>query len=460
MNKRKSRKKNAFPPHLAHLNINAAGIDIGSTAHFVAVPEDRDKQVVREFKTFTTDLYELAAWLKECKIETVAMESTGVYWIPLYEILEEKGFQVLLVNAHHVKNVSGRKSDVLDCQWIQQLHTYGLLSGAFRPAEEICQLRGYMRQRENLIRYAAMHVQHMQKALDQMNLRLHNAISDITGMTGQKILRAIVNGDRDAKELAKHRDGRCKNPIEVIEKSLIGNYKSEHVFALKQALDLYDYYQTKVQECDMVIEGFLQSITTAEKSNVELPKKRKTKSTPKFEVQTYLYKLCGVDLTAIDGVDALSGLKIISEVGIDMGKWKTEKQFGSWMGLSPGTKISGGKILKRSSKSSANRAASILRLCANALYNSPTALGSFLRRMKSRIGAPKAITATAYKLAKIIYRMLKNKIDYRDIGQDYYNQRYQDKLLKGLKHKAASLGYELTQIGSLIKPNINKLEVS
>jgi transposase len=372
------------------------------------------------------------------------MESTGVYWIPLYEILEEKGFKVLLVNAHHVKNVSGRKSDVLDCQWIQQLHTYGLLSGAFRPTEEICQLRSYTRQRENLVRYAAIHVQHMQKALDQMNVRLHNVISDITGTTGQKILRAIVDGKRDAKELAMYRDGRCKNSLEVIEKSLIGNYKSEHVFSLKQALDIYDYYQTKIQECDVVIEEFLRKITPTIKNDTELSKKRKTKSAPKFELQPYLYQLCGVDLTDIDGIDALSGLKLISEVGIDMGKWKTEKQFGSWLGLSPGTKISGGKVLKRSSKSSANRAASVLRLCANALYNSPSALGSFLRRMKSRIGAPKAITATAYKLAKIIYRMLKQKVDYSDIGQNYYERQYKDKLLKGLKRKAASLGYKLT----------------
>lgn len=344
--------------------------------------------------------------------------------------------------------MSGRKSDVLDCQWIQELHTYGLLSGAFRPGEKICQLRSYMRQRENLVRYAGMHIQHMQKALDQMNLRLHNVITDITGTTGQAIMRAIVSGERDCKLLAKNRDARCKNPIEIIENSLIGNYKEEHVFALKQALDLYDYYQTKIEECDFVIEALLKSLTSeSDEIDIELPKKRKTKSAPKFDVQTYLYQLCGVDLTVVDGIDSLSALKIISEIGIDMEKWKTEKQFGSWMGLSPGTKISGGKVLKRSSKSSANRVASILRLCANALYNSSTALGAFLRRMKSRIGAPKAITATAYKLAKIIYKMLKHKIDYFDIGQDYYEKQYQDRLFRGLKRKAASLGYELTPLG-------------
>ncbi len=446
--KKRSRKKQAnLPPHLQHVNINAAGIDIGSSSHFVSVPEDRDDHPIREFKTFTTDLYELADWLKKCGIKTVAMESTGVYWIPLYEILEATGFEVLLVNAHHVKNVSGRKSDVLDCQWIRELHTYGLLAGAFRPSQEICELRAYVRQRSNLVRFASSHIQHMQKALDQMNLRLHNVISDLTGETGQKIIRALLNGERDPKILSQYRNSRCKQPLEVIEKSLDGNYKAEHLFSLKQAVELYDFYQLKIEDCDAAIEVLLKQWTPEpSKEALSLPKKRKTKSSCKFELNHYLYDQCGVDLTEIDGIDALSVLKIISEIGTDMGSWKSEKSFGSWMGLAPGTKISGGKVLKRSTKSCANRVAAILRLCAGALYNSPSALGAFLRRMKARVGSPKAITATAYKLAKLIYRMLSQKIPYHDIGQNYYERNHKDRLIKNLKRKAAFLGYELHAI--------------
>ena len=443
----KHSKKASLPPHLRHININAAGIDIGSNSHFVSVPEDRDKHPVREFKSFTGDLHELAAWLKKCGIETVAMESTGVYWIPLYELLEEAGFEVLLVNAHHVKNVSGRKSDVLDCQWIRELHTYGLLSGAFRPSKEICELRAYVRQRSNLVRFASSHIQHMQKALDLMNVRLHNVISDITGTTGQKIIRAILNGEHDPKILAQYRDGRCKQSIEVIEKSLVGHYKKEHLFSLKQAVELYDFYQCKVEDCDTAIESLLSQWTpVVSEEALALPKRRKTKSSPKFEISHYLYDQCGVNLTSIDGIDALSVLKIISEVGTDMSRWKSEKCFGSWMGLAPGTKISGGKVLKRSTKSSANRAAAILRICATSLYNSPSALGAFSRRMKRKLGSPKAVTATAYKLAKLIYRMLNQKISYHDMGQDYYEQRYKERLLRSLKRKAALLGHELFPI--------------
>jgi transposase len=446
-------KKAHLPPHLRHININAAGIDIGANSHFVSVPEDRDEKPVREFKSFTADLYELAGWLRQCGIETVAMESTGVYWIPLYEILEEAGFEVFLVDARYAKNVSGRKSDVLDCQWTRELHTYGLLSAAFRPAKEICELRAYVRQRSNLVRFASSHIQHMQKALDLMNLRLHNVISDITGTTGQKIIRAILNGERDPKILSSYRDGRCKQPIEIIEKSLVGNYKKEHLFSLKQAVELYDFYQCKIADCDAAIELLLSQWTpTLSEESRALPKRRKTKSSPKFEISHYLYEQCGVDLTAVDGIDALSALKIISEIGTDMSRWKSEKSFGSWMGLAPGTKISGGKVLKRSTKSTANRVAATLRICAGTLYNSQSALGAFLRRMKAKLGAPKAITATAYKLAKLIYHMLNQKIPYYDIGQDYYEQRYKERLLKNLKRKAALLGHELYPVG-LLKNN-------
>lgn len=247
----KSTKKQ-WPSHLEHINRMAAGIDIGSASHYVAIPQGCDEECVREFKSFTPDLLALAEWLKKCRIETVAMESTGVYWIPLYELLESKGFEVKLVDARHVKNVSGRKTDVLDCQWIQQLHTYGLLNGAFRPAEKICELRAYVRQRAMLIEQASHHIQHMQKAMSQMNLQLHNVLSDITGETGMKIIRAIVNGERDPNVLASYRNERCKNSIEVIEKSLMGYYRAEHIFALTQALELYDIYKEKIVVCDIV----------------------------------------------------------------------------------------------------------------------------------------------------------------------------------------------------------------
>lgn len=450
MSKQKPKKLNTLPKHLRHININAAGIDIGSRSHFVAVPNDRDEISVREFQTFTPDLQGMANWLQRCGIETIAMESTGVYWIPAYEILEEKGFEVLLVNARHVKNVAGRKSDVLDCQWLQELHTYGLLSGAFRPEQEICQLRGYVRQRSNLVKQSVTHVQHMQKALDQMNVRLHNVISDITGTTGLKILRAIIHGERDPQKLAYYRDRRCKSSQAIIEKSLIGNYRPEHVFALKQALELYDFYRTKIEECDLEIEGLLQELVTDVEKNYTKVKKQDKRGAPKFDVEKYLYHLTGINLLEIDGVSALSGLKIVSEIGCNMEKWPTEKHFTSWLGLSPGTKISGGKVLSSKTKVSANRTASILRLCANTLYNSQSAIGAFLRRQKARLGSPKAITATARKLAIIIYRMIKYKMPYKDAGQEYYEQRYRDRIIKNLKRKAKLFGLDLIEMQQTI----------
>lgn len=236
------------------INPNAAGIDIGASSHFVAVPEGRDKEIIKEFGCYTPDIKDMIVWLKRCKIQTVVMESTGSYWIPVFEILDREGFEVKLVDAHHVKNVRGRKSDVIDCQWLQQLHTYGLLSGAFRPEDKIVELRSFLRQRSLLIESASMHIQHMQKALIQMNLHLNNAISDITGVTGMAIVRAILSGERNPNKLAGLRDARCKQPQEVIRKSLQGNYREEHLFALKQAVELYDFYQQKIAECDEEIK--------------------------------------------------------------------------------------------------------------------------------------------------------------------------------------------------------------
>jgi transposase len=440
-----------LPKHLEHINQMAAGIDIGSRSHFVAVPEGCTEHCVREFKSFTTDLLELAEWLQSCNITTVAMESTGVYWIPLYELLDSRGFDVKLVDARHVKNVSGRKTDVLDCQWLQQLHTYGLLSGAFRPAEEVCVLRAYLRQRSMLVDIAASHIQHMQKSLNQMNVQLHHVIRDITGETGIKIIRAIVSGERDPKLLSSYRDKRCKNSVETIEKALTGNYRNEHVFTLSQALELYEIYQKKISDCDDEIEKQLsqfeshQGLTIEELENDPV---KKNKNEPAFNLSSHLIAVTGVDLTAIPGVGAFSALKIVSEVGLDMTRWKSGKQFASWLGLCPGNKVSGGKRLAGKTKRTANYAASALRMAASTLHRSDSALGAFLRRMKFRLGAPKAITATAHKLALIIYNMLKSGVEYIESGQDYYEKQHRERLIKSLTLKAQTLGLGVFELSS------------
>ena len=326
----------------------------------VAVPVGRDEVSVREFGAFTSNLQELANWLRKCGVTTVAMESTGVYWIPLFEILEREGFEVKLVDARKSKNVSGRKSDVLDCQWLQTLHTYGLLTGAFRPADEICVLRGYLRQKEMLVQSSSMHIQHMQKALQQMNLLLHNVVTDITGVTGMTILKAIIGGERDPKVLAGHRDPRCRNSVQTIAKSLVGNYREEHVFALTQAVELYEFYQAKINECEVAITRCLS--TQAPQRDDEPPPSQKHIPPPRriragIDLRSRFFKLTGVDLFSIPGLAADTLLTILAEVGFDMTPWPTEKHFASWWALCSGTKISGGRVLDRKSKRSANRAA-------------------------------------------------------------------------------------------------------
>jgi transposase len=430
------------------MNSDAAGIDIGGSFHYVAVPADRDHQPVRKFDNFTADLHALADWLTACHIKTVAMESTGVYWIPVYELLERRGFEVLLVNARHIKNVPGRKTDVKDCQWIQQLHSYGLLSASFRPTQEICQLRAYTRQRETLTRYASYHIAHMQKALEQMNVQLVNVISDITGVTGMTIIRAILAGERSPEKLAIYRDWRCKQSLEVIKKSLEGNYLEEHIFALQQAVDLFDTYQKKIVECDGAIESVLNRLAPREKTLEEtLPAKQKKRRSNElhFDATHYLKQLTGgIDLTQIDGISAHSALKIIAEIGTDMSKWPTSKHFGSWLGLAPSAKISGGKVLSSRTKPSTNRAAALLRISASALSRSYSGLGAFFRRQKARLGAPKAITATAYKIARLIYVMLKYKRTYVDIGSEGYEQQHRDRAIKQVQKRARQLGFQLT----------------
>jgi len=437
-------KSNRIRKHLEQVNLFAAGIDIGSQSHYVSVPEELGTESVREFPCFTGDLNRMADWLVEIGIQTVAMESTGIYWIPAYETLEERGLVVLLVNSRHIKNVPGRKTDVLDCQWIQQLHTYGLLEGAFRPEEETVALRSYMRQRETLTQQSSDQVRRMQKALRQMNLLLDNVVSDIDGKTGMKIIRAILEGERDPIFLAKYRDGRCKKDEKMIAASLEGHYREEHLFSLKQSVELYDIYQAKIMDCDKMIQRQLDKMDTqGDKKDLPPSKKPKSKNTPKFDVRGDLYQMTGVDLTRIDGLSENSVLKILSETGADISSWPTEKHFCSWLGLSPGNKVTGGKNLSGKTKPSANRAAAAFRLAAFGVLNSKSALGAYCRRQRTRLGAPKAITATAHKLARTFYSMLKNGTEYVDKGQDYYEKQYQERIIKNLKKRATDMGFEL-----------------
>ena len=441
----RTRGQERLPAQLSQVNLNAAGIDVGAGSHFASVPQGRCGQPVREFEAFTADLYRLADWLSECGVETVVMESTGVYWIPLFGVLEERGFEVMLVDPRRIKNVPGRKSDVLDCQWLQQLHTYGLLSGAFRPEAEIRCLRSYLRQRTMLVEYASHHIQHMQKALTQMNVKLQNVISNITGQTGMAIIEAIVSGERDPRQLAQLRNYRIRADEETIAKSLQGHWLEEHIFELTQALELYRMYHTKIDECDRKIEAQLERFEdiTGGETPAGKGRRRSQGNAPGFDIRTHLYRMTGVDLTRIDGIDGFTALKVISEIGTDMTKWPSAKHFASWLGLSPDNRSTGGKVMSSRTKASANRAAAALRLAAHGLHRSDSALGAFLRRKKAHLGAPKAITATAHKLARLIYSMLRFGQDYVDAGAEYYESQYQQRALRTAKRRAYQLGYQL-----------------
>lgn len=436
---------------LPAITLDAAGIDVGSTEHVVAVPPDRDPTPVRTFGTFTGDLVRIADWLASCGVRSVAMEATGVYWIPVFELLEERGFEVKLVNARHVKNVSGRKSDVLDAEWLRQLESFGLLAGAFRPADQICVLRSYLRQRAMLVQCASSHILHMQKALQQMNVLLHTVVTNITGTTGLAIIRAILAGEQDPQKLAALRDPRCKNDAETIARSLEGTLRQEHLFALRQALELYEVYVDKIAACDDAIDAVLrQAAEATPEPAAPLPpstKKYASKTSAlSFDVRSQVYRMTGVDLTQIDGISEATALVVVSEIGTDVSKFPTEKHFASWLGLCPGTRISGGKVLSSRTKPSANRVATALRLAAHSLHRSQSALGAFLRRKKAQLGAPKAITATAHKLARLIYRMLKYGTAYVDTGQAAYEQQFKERTLKSLTKKAKALGFELVAV--------------
>jgi len=433
------------------VNSAAAGLDVGSTFHVVAVSADRDGEPVRTFQSFTTDLQALADWLHEVGITTVAMESTGVYWIPVFEILEQSGFEVLLVNARHARNVPGRKTDVNDAQWLQQLHEYGLLRASFRPRDAIVQLRAYLRHQERMGDYAASHIQHMQKALMQMNVQLHHVVSDITGVTGMKVIRAIVDGNHDPAALAEFRDRRCKASKSTIREALTGNYREEHVFALRQSLDLYEFHQAKIAECDQKVEAVLDRLNLDRQAPAEpMPKMRHARSRkePQFDLRSALYTLIGADLSQIHGFGPPTVLRLIAECGDDLSKWPTAKRFTSWLCLAPGNKISGGRVLDSKTRRSSSRASALLRTAAINVGKTQTALGAFYRRLAARVGKAKAVTATARKLAVLFYNAVRFGMKYVDPGQNYYEERYRQRVLHHLSRRASQFGYSLVEAGA------------
>lgn len=431
------------------IHSHAAGIDIGSQFHVVAVPPECDHEPVRTFQSFTGALHRMACWLAECKITTVVMESTGIYWLPAFEILENAGFEVFLVNAREAKNVPGRKTDVNDAQWLQKLHTFGLLRASFRPKQDIAALRCYLRQRERLIESRAAHIQHMQKALMQMNIQLHHAVSDITGVTGMLIIRAIVRGERTPEQLVKYRDTRCKKSPDVLCQALTGNYQNEHLFALNQAVSLYDFYQDKIKECEQQIEVTLvqlQSQAVQQPANLPPPRhKTKQPNQLSFDVRPLLNQITGLDLTQIHGLGPYLALKLIAECGTDMSRWATAKHFTSWLCLAPGNKISGGKVLSSKTRRSSSRVAAALRLAAATLGRGDTGLGAFYRRLSARVGKAKAVTATARKLAVLFYNALRYGMKYLDPGADYYEERYRNRVIDNLRRRAKAFGYSLQQ---------------
>jgi len=434
---------------LRKLNLNAAGIDVGSASHFVAVPADRDPKPVREFRSFTADLHRLADWLVACRVDTVAMESTGIYWIPLFEILKDRGLEVLLVNARHLKNVPGRKSDVLDCQWLQELHTYGLLRGSFRPEPPIAALRTYLRHREVLVEYAASHTQQIQKALTLMNLQLTNVLSDVVGVTGMAILRDILAGERDPKVLARHRDARCKATEAEIVASLTGNYRPEHFFTLRQTVELYDVYHEKIAACDRQLEALLATLAKEEPKTPasSLPpartRKKPRNNEPSFEIRSPLYALAGADITQIEGIGPYTALRVLGEIGTDMSPWKSAKHFTSWLTLAPRNRISGEKLLSSKTPPSANRLAKLFRQAAVSVGRTQTALGAFYRRLAARIGKAKALTATARKIAAAVYAVLSRGRLHLDPGADAYNLRYRARTLATIRRRAKDFGFQL-----------------
>ena len=426
---------------------NAAGIDVGASSHWVAVPGHLSEDSVREFGAMTDDLNALADWLRACGVDTVALESTGVYWIPVYEVLEQRGLKVWLVDARQMKYVPGRKSDVQDCQWLQKLMSFGLLRAAWRPDGAVCVVRAVARQREVLIAEQASWVQRMQKALVQMNIQLTEVLSDIMGMTGQAIIRAIVAGERDPVVLARHRHVRVKAGVEEIVRALTGNWRDEHLFVLTQALAMYDDIARHLLECDAKLQALLAERARIE---VELGKapKQGAKSRVEFDVRQALANWAGVDLTRINGLGVTVVMKLLTEIGPDVSRFANVKHFCSWLGLCPGTKISGGKVLSSSTKRSANRARQALKMAAMTLSHSDSALGAFYRRLCGRMDKLRANTATAHKLARMVYFMLTRGEAYVDQGQQHYEEQQRQRSVAALQRRAAALGFQIHPVST------------
>jgi transposase len=457
-----ARRLRVEDPGLDVVHPHAAGIDVGNSAHYVAVRPDRDADSVRRFECFTADLHRLADWLQQCGVTTVAMQSTGVYWIPLYAILDARGFEVYLVNARHTKNLPGRKSDVQESQWLLKLHTYGLLRNSFHPPAEIRVVRTYWRQRSDHVHAVSTCIQRMQKVLTQMNIQLANVISDLSGWTGQRIIRAMLAGERDPAKLAALSHPGIHATRDTITKSLEGTWQPDLVFVLQQEVTMYDAYQQRIGECDQALEQHLKGVADkmadtapaaqlseapSQETRRSGPKRRRKAGShaPQFDLGQELHRISGVDLTRIDGIDVGVAQTVISEVGLDMMRWKTEAHFASWLGLCPDNRITGGKVMRKGTRHVVNRAATALRLAATTLLRSQSYLGAQYRRLRARLGAPKAITAMAHKLARLVYRMLKWGHEYVDKGLQYYEERHRDQQVQLLKKRAAKLGLQIVE---------------
>ncbi len=447
-----TRKIQSEDIRLEVIHPDAAGIDIGNESHYVAVPPTRDSQPVRRFGCTTAELKEMAAWLKQCAIRTVAMQSTGVYWIAVFDILEEAGLEVYLVNARDTKNLPGRKSDVQESQWLMKLHTYGLLRNSFRPLSEIRTMRTYWRQRNDLVQSAGRHIQRIQKAMTQMNIQLANVLSDLSGMTGQAIIKAILAGERDPHKLATFRDPHVKASKEEIARGLEGNWQEDLLFVLQQEQDGYEFCQKQMAQCDQRLEQYLQQredrsagAHLPEEKRKERLRKRKGNK-PRFDLRTGLFRMTGTDLTRIDGIDVMTAMTILSETGWDMSKWETEDHFVSWLRLCPDNRISGDKIIGKGRLQTNNRVSITLKLAATTLRLSKTYLGAQFRRLRSRLDTPVAIKAMAAKLARLVYRMLRYGMKYVDRGAAFYEAQHRQLQIKHLKSKAAKLGFQVMQI--------------
>lgn len=426
---------------------NAAGVDVGASGHWVAVGRHVTDDPVREFGTMTDDLNAMADWLLACGVDVVALESTGVYWIPVHEVLEQRGLEVWLVDARQVKYVPGRKSDVQDCQWLQKLMSYGLLRAAFRPAAEVCVIRAVARQREVLLTQQASWVQRMQKALVQMNIQLTEVISDVMGQTGQAIIRDIVAGQRDPRRLACHRHGRIKASEQDIVRALTGNWREEHLFVLGQALAMYDDIGRYLHECDAKLQALLAERAAASVDLGKAPREG-SQARAEYDIRQQLANWAGADLTRINGLGLDSVMKILSEMGTDLSHFKNVKHFCSWLGLCPATKISGGKVLSARTKRSANRVRQALKMAAMSLAHSNSALGAFYRRLCSRMDKPRANTATAHKLARMVYFMLTRGEAFVDQGQQRYEQQQRQRSIAALKRRAEALGFQINPLGA------------